>query len=337
MGTVIQLKNQINNSYFQLKESVEDKLVLTEEKIKLKLNSDVELVKKMTEYHIKTGGKRLRALLTLGSAKLCGYSKGSRDVNLAACVELIHSATLMHDDVIDEGIIRRGKETLNEIWGNHSSVLIGDYLLSRCFEMMVEDGNLEVLKLLSSTSSKIAQGEVLQLQHKGEVDMLEETYLKIISAKTAELFAASTKVGAILSDVDNKEKDALEFYGRNLGLTFQIADDTLDYNSELKMFGKTVGQDFFEGKITLPIILLFQKLDSIEKENLKEIFSKEIRDKDDFEKTISLIKKYKIIEECYLKAQHYINLASNALTVFEESKDKNIFKNLTSFSLARNF
>ena len=337
MGTVIQLKNQINNSYFQLKESVEDKLVLTEEKIKLKLNSDVELVQKMTEYHIKTGGKRLRALLTLGSAKLCGYSKGSRDVNLAACVELIHSATLMHDDVIDEGIIRRGKETLNEIWGNHSSVLIGDYLLSRCFEMMVEDGNLEVLKLLSSTSSKIAQGEVLQLQHKGEVDMLEETYLKIISAKTAELFAASTKVGSILSDVDNKEKDALEFYGRNLGLTFQIADDTLDYNSELKMFGKTVGQDFFEGKITLPIILLFQKLDLIEKENLKKIFRKEIRDKDDFEKTISLIKKYKIIEECYQKAQHYINLASNALTVFEESKEKHIFKNLTSFSLARNF
>ena len=337
MGTVIQLKNQINNSYFQLKESVEDKLALTEEKIKLKLNSDVELVQKMTEYHIKTGGKRLRALLTLGSAKLCGYSKGSRDVNLAACVELIHSATLMHDDVIDEGIIRRGKETLNEIWGNHSSVLIGDYLLSRCFEMMVEDGNLEVLKLLSSTSSKIAQGEVLQLQHKGEVDMLEETYLKIISAKTAELFAASTKVGAILSDVENKEKDALEFYGRNLGLTFQIADDTLDYNSELKMFGKTVGQDFFEGKITLPIILLFQKLDLIEKENLKKIFSKEIRDKNDFEKTISLIKKYKIIEECYQKAQHYINLASNALTVFEESKEKNIFKNLTSFSLARNF
>ena len=337
MGTVVQLKNQINDSYFQLKESVEEKLVLTEEKIKSKLSSDVQLVQKMTDYHIETGGKRLRALLTLVSAKLCGYSKGSRDINLAACVELIHSATLMHDDVIDQGSFRRGKETLNKVWDNQSSVLIGDYLLSRCFEMMVEDGNLEVLKLLSSTSSKIAQGEVLQLQHKGEVDMLEETYLKIISAKTAELFAASTKVGAILSDEENKEKDALEFYGRNLGLTFQIADDTLDYNSELKMFGKTVGQDFFEGKITLPIILLFQKLDSIEKENLMKIFSKEIRDNDDFEKTISLIKKYKIIEECYQKAQHYINLASNALTVFEESKDKNIFKNLTSFSLTRNF
>ncbi len=337
MGTVVKLKNQINDSYFQLKDSVEDKLVLTEEKIKSKLSSDVQLVQKMTNYHIETGGKRLRALLTLGTAKLCGYSRGSRDINLAACVELIHSATLMHDDVIDEGIVRRGKKTLNKVWNNQSSILIGDYLLSRCFEIMVEDGNLEVLKLLSSTSSKIAQGEVLQLQHRGEVDMLEETYLKIISAKTAELFAAATKVGAILSDADNKEKDALEFYGRNLGLTFQIADDTLDYNSELKLFGKKIGQDFFEGKITLPIILLFQKLDLTEKKILNEIFNKEIRNKDNFDKIISLIKKYKIIEECYQKAQHYISLASNSLTVFKDSKEKEILNGLTSFSLTRNF
>ena len=337
MGTVVQLKNQINDSYFQLRDSVEDKLVLTEEKIKSKLVSEVELVGKMTNYHIKTGGKRLRALLTLGTAKLCGYSKGSRDINLAACVELIHSATLMHDDVIDEGSIRRGKKTLNKVWDNQSSVLIGDYLLSRCFEMMVEDGNLEVLKLLSSTSSKIAQGEVLQLQHKGEIDMLEETYLKIISAKTAELFAAATKVGAILSDVENKEKDALEFYGRNLGLTFQIADDTLDYNSELKLFGKKIGQDFFEGKITLPIILLFQKLGNDEKKILSNMFNKELRTKDDFNEIIALINKYKIIQECYQKAQHYINLASNSLSVFKDSKEKNILKKLTSFSLSRNF
>ncbi len=337
MGSVIQLKNQINDSYFQLKDSVEEKLILTEEKIKSKLSSEVQLVQKMTDYHIETGGKRLRALLTLGSAKLCGYSKGSRDINLAACVELIHSATLMHDDVIDEGTIRRGKKTLNKVWNNHSSVLIGDYLLSRCFEMMVEDGNLEVLRLLSSTSSKIAQGEVLQLQHKGEVDMLEETYLKIISAKTAELFAAATKVGAILSGVENKEKDALEFYGRNLGLTFQMADDTLDYNAELKLFGKKIGQDFFEGKITLPIILLFQKLGNNEKKILSNMFNKELRTKDDFNEVISLIKKYKVIQECYQKAQHYINLASNSLSIFKDSKEKNIFKKLTSFSLSRNF
>ena len=336
MGTVIQLKNQINNSYFQLKDSVEDKLFLVEERIKSKLTSNVDLVQKMTDYHLDTGGKRLRALLALGSAKMCGYSKGTRDINLAACVELIHAATLMHDDVIDNGSVRRGKKTLNKIWDNHSSVLVGDYLLSRCFEMMVEDGNLEVLKLLSSTSSKIAQGEILQLQHQREIDMLEETYLKIISAKTAELFAAATKVGAILSDMKNKEKEALEFYGRNLGLTFQIADDTLDYNSELKLFGKKIGQDFYEGKITLPIILLFQKAENNEKEKLKEMFSKDKRTEDNFNYTLSLIKKYNIIKGCYQKAQHYIDISSNSLSVFNDSEEKDILKNLTSFSLARN-
>ena len=337
MGSVIQLKKQINNSYFQLKNSVENKLMLVEEKIKSKLDSNVELVKKMTDYHLNTGGKRLRALLTLGSSKLCGYTKGTRDINLAACVELIHAATLMHDDVIDNGSIRRGKKTPNKIWGNHSSVLAGDYLLSRCFEMMVEDGNIEVLKLLSSTSSIIAQGEILQLQHRGEVDMLEETYLKIISSKTAELFAAATKVGAILSEMKTKEKEALEFYGRNLGLTFQIADDTLDYNSELKLFGKNIGQDFYEGKITLPIILLFQKADKDEKETLKKTFAKKERDQNDLNYTLSLIKKYDIINSCYQKAKHYINLSSNSLSVFKDSEEKNILENLTSFSLSRNF
>ena len=337
MGSVIQLKKQINNSYFQLKNSVENKLMLVEEKIKSKLDSNVELVKKMTDYHLNTGGKRLRALLTLGSSKLCGYTKGTRDINLAACVELIHAATLMHDDVIDNGSIRRGKKTPNKIWGNHSSVLAGDYLLSRCFEMMVEDGNIEVLKLLSSTSSIIAQGEILQLQHRGEVDMLEETYLKIISSKTAELFAAATKVGAILSEMKTKEKEALEFYGRNLGLTFQIADDTLDYNSELKLFGKNIGQDFYEGKITLPIILLFQKADIDEKETLKKTFAKKERNQNDLNYTLSLIKKYDIINSCYQKAKHYINLSSNSLSVFKDSEEKNILENLTSFSLSRNF
>ena len=337
MGSVIQLKKQINNSYFQLKNSVENKLMLVEEKIKSKLDSNVELVKKMTDYHLNTGGKRLRALLTLGSSKLCGYTKGTRDINLAACVELIHAATLMHDDVIDNGSIRRGKKTPNKIWGNHSSVLAGDYLLCRCFEMMVEDGNIEVLKLLSSTSSIIAQGEILQLQHRGEVDMLEETYLKIISSKTAELFAAATKVGAILSEMKTKEKEALEFYGRNLGLTFQIADDTLDYNSELKLFGKNIGQDFYEGKITLPIILLFQKANKDEKETLKKTFAKEERNQNDLNYTLSLIKKYDIINSCYQKAKHYINLSSNSLSVFKDSEEKNILENLTSFSLSRNF
>ena len=279
MGTVVQLKNRINNSYLELKSSLEEKLFLVEERIKTKLSSKVDLVDEMTKYQIKTGGKRLRALLTLGSAKLCGYTKGTRDVNLAASVELIHAATLMHDDVIDNGKVRRGEKTLNSIWGNQSSILVGDYLLSRCFEMMVEDGNLEVLKLLSSTSAEISQGEVLQLQHQGEVDMLEEIYLKIISAKTASLFSAATKVGSILANKENKIKEALEFYGKNLGLTFQIADDTLDYNSELKFFGKEIGNDFYEGKITLPIILLYQKANLNEKQEIKYFFEKKERSK----------------------------------------------------------
>ena len=337
MGTVIQLKKQINNSYFDLKNSVEEKLILVDEKIKNKLTSDVNLVQKMSDYHLKTGGKKLRALLTLGSAKMCGYLKGGRDINLAACVELIHSATLLHDDVIDVSDVRRGKKTINFIWGNKSSILAGDYLLSRCFEMMVEDGNLEILKLLSSTSAKIAQGEILQLQHKGEVDMLEEIYLKIISDKTASLFSAATKVGALLANKENKECEALEFYGKNLGLTFQIADDTLDYNSEVKFFGKKIGNDFFEGKITLPIILLFQIAANHEKERLNEIFKKKTREDSDLDFTLSLISKYKIIELCYKKAEHFINLASNSLSIFKDTKEKKILENLTSFSLERTF
>jgi len=337
MGTVIHLKKQINNSYFDLKNSVEEKLILVEEKIKNKLTSEVDLVQKISDYHIETGGKRLRALLTLGSSKLCGYLKGGRDINLAACVELIHGATLLHDDVIDNGDVRRGKKTTNVIWGNQSSILAGDYLLSRCFEMMVEDGNLEILKLLSSTSAKIAQGEILQLQHKGEVDMLEETYLKIISSKTAVLFSAATKVGAILAERNNKEKEALEFYGKNLGLTFQIADDTLDYNSNINLFGKNTGNDFYEGKITLPIILLFQQANDSEKKQLENIFNKKIRSEGDFSDVFKLISKYKVISQCYKKADHFINLASNSLSIFKNTEEKKILENLTLFSIERSF
>tara|TARA_Y100000591_G_scaffold316368_1_gene324917 strand:+ start:1385 stop:2398 length:1014 start_codon:yes stop_codon:yes gene_type:complete len=337
MGSVIKLSKKINNSYLELKNSVEDKLVMVDEKIEQKLQSNVDLVKRMSSYHLETGGKKIRALITLGASKLCGYFKGSRDVNFAACVELIHSATLMHDDVIDNGEIRRGKKTLNKIWGNQSSILIGDYLLSRCFEMMVEDGNLEILKLLSSTSALISQGEILQLQHRGDVEMLEETYLKIISNKTAALFLAAAKIGPILTQKENKYKDALESYGKNLGLTFQIADDTLDYNSDIKLFGKNIGNDFFEGKVTLPIILLYQKINENDKRLLKDFFLKDHRTENDFNITLNLIKNNNIIDECYKKAEHYINLASHSLNIFQNSYEKDILKNLTSFSLERNF
>ena len=335
MGNIVQLKKNINNSYNDLRLLVDQKLSLVDDKIKDKLISDVGLIHQMVSYHLDTGGKKIRGLLTLGSAKLCGYQKGFRDVNLAACIELIHGATLMHDDVIDESEFRRGKKTTNEIWGNQSSILVGDYLLSRCFEMMVEDEDLEVLKLLSSTSAKIAQGEVLQLQHKSEIDMLEETYLKIINFKTAVLFSAATKVGAIISKKNDKEKNALEFYGKNLGLTFQIADDTLDYNSNFSLLGKKIGKDFFEGKVTLPLILLYQQSNLEEKKYIKVLFEKKKRIDEEFKKILNLIRKYNIIIQCYRKAEYFIDLSRNSLSIFDESREKKILENLASFSLER--
>ena len=337
MGSVVPLKKSANSAYLELKNLLGDKLQKVENLIQEKLRSEVNLIQKMSNHHLRSGGKRLRALLTLESAKLTGYKEDKRDINLAACVELIHSATLLHDDVIDESELRRGVKTTNSVWGNQSSILVGDYLLSRCFEMMVEDGDLEVLKLLSSTSSKIAQGEVLQLQHKGEADLLEETYIDIINLKTASLFSAATKTGACLSGSNEKEKKALESYGRNLGLAFQIADDALDFYAKEKLFGKEIGKDFFEGKVTLPMIIIFQKGNKEEKNFLNEIMKKEKRTEQDFSNTLSLINKYKAVEATFKKAEYFVNVSYNALAIFPDNEDKKILQNLTSFSLNRSF
>ena len=337
MGSVVPLKKSANSAYLELRNLLSNKLQKVENLIQEKLRSEVNLIQKMSNHHLRSGGKRLRALLTLESAKLTGYKEDKRDINLAACVELIHSATLLHDDVIDESELRRGVKTTNSVWGNQSSILVGDYLLSRCFEMMVEDGDLEVLKLLSSTSSKIAQGEVLQLQHKGEADLLEETYIDIINLKTASLFSAATKTGACLSGSNEKEKKALESYGRNLGLAFQIADDALDFYAKEKLFGKEIGKDFFEGKVTLPMIIIFQKGNKEEKNFLNEIMKKEKRTEHDFSNTLSLINKYKAVEATFKKAEYFVNVSYDALAIFPDNDDKKILQNLTSFSLNRSF
>jgi len=337
MGSIIPLKKEIDNSYIELKSLVGNKLDSVNQQIKYKLASEINLIHKMTNYHFKSGGKRIRPLLTLGAAKLCGYENGNRDINLAACIELIHNATLLHDDVIDNSDLRRGNQSSNAIWGNQSSILVGDYLFSRCFEIMVEDGSQEILKLLSSTSSKIAQGEVLQLEYKGELDILEETYLNIINLKTATLFAAATRVGACIANKSKKEKDALESYGRNLGLAFQIADDALDYYSTKTIFGKEIGKDFYEGKVTLPIIFLCQKANSDEKILLEKIFKKKNRSKLEFYEIQKLIKKYNSIDLCFEYAEHFVNISFNALNIFNPSKEKTILQRLTSFSLERSF
>tara|TARA_B100001115_G_scaffold29141_1_gene21384 strand:+ start:1088 stop:2101 length:1014 start_codon:yes stop_codon:yes gene_type:complete len=337
MGSVVPLKKSANSAYLELKNLLNEKLHKVETLIQQKLKSNVDLIEKMSNHHLSSGGKRLRALLTLGSAKLTGFKEQNRDINLAACVELIHSATLLHDDVIDESKLRRGFQTTNSIWGNQSSILVGDYLLSRCFEIMVEDGDLEVLKLLSSTSAKIAQGEVMQLQHKGEADILEETYIDIINLKTASLFSAATKTGACLSKSNEKEKKALESYGKNLGLAFQIADDALDYYAKEKLFGKEIGKDFFEGKVTLPLISIFQKGNDKEKKFLTGIMKKEKRTDEDFSKTLALINKYKALEATFKKAEYFVDVSFDALAIFPNTEDKKILQNLTSFSLNRSF
>ena len=337
MGSVIPLKKEINNCYIELKNLVENELNQVNQLIKYKLTSEIDLIHKMTNYHFKSGGKRIRPLLTLGAAKLCSYKDGNRDINLAACVELIHNATLLHDDVIDDSDLRRGIKTSNAIWGNQSSILVGDYLLSRCFEMMIEDGSQEVLKLLSSTSSKIAQGEILQLEYKGEIDILEETYFDIINSKTAALFAAASRIGACITDRNKKEKDALESYGRNIGLAFQIADDALDYYSTKTIFGKEIGKDFYEGKVTLPIIFVYQKANRDERNFLEKIFRKINRSKEEFQEVQNLIKKYDSITACFNRAEYFVNISYNALSIFNPSKEKTILQNLTSFSLERSF
>jgi len=337
MGSVIPLKKEVDNSYLELINLVGNKLNEVNQQIKHKLASEINLIHEMTSYHLKSGGKKIRPLLTLCSAKLCGYEKGNRDVNLAACVELIHNATLLHDDVIDNSSLRRGIKTSNTIWGNQSSILVGDYLLSRCFEMMVEDGSPEILKLLSSTSSKIAQGEVMQLEYKGDIDILEEAYFNIINSKTAALFAAAARVGACITNKNKKEKDALESYGRNLGLAFQIADDALDYYSTKITFGKEIGKDFYEGKVTLPIIFLCQRANAEEKIFLEKIFKKKNRSKQEFNETQNLIKKYNSINSCFKRAEHFVDISYNSLNIFNTSKEKSILQNLTSFSLERSF
>ena len=230
---------------------VADDLKAVNELIVRRMESPVALIPELAGHIIAAGGKRLRPLLTLGAARMCGY-RGARQVRLAACVEFIHTATLLHDDVVDDSELRRGLASANALWGNEASVLVGDFLLSRAFELMVEDGSLAVLAILSRTASVIAEGEVMQLMTANDTSTAETTYLEVIEAKTAELFAAACRIGAVVAERPKVEEEALEGFGVNLGIAFQLIDDVLDYSAQQATLGKTVGDDFREGKITLP-------------------------------------------------------------------------------------
>jgi octaprenyl-diphosphate synthase len=334
-SNVVPLKKlETSNPYEELRSTYQSEIEKVDDFIKDKLSSHVELIGEMASYLFKSGGKRLRPLLTIASSSLFGY-QGDRHIKLAACVELIHNATLLHDDVIDKSDFRRGNKTNNNIWGNKNSILTGDYLLSRCFEIMVEDGSLEVLKLLSSVSSEIAQGEILQLQHEKEIETLEKTYLEIIGAKTSSLFAAAMRVGGCINDRSKNEKEALTSFGANFGISFQITDDILDYYSNSTSFGKSIGNDFHEGKITLPMIMLYQKSNDGERLILKNMFLEKERTIEQLNYTLNLMSKYKVIAACKKRAEHFSSVSSDSLGIFPETKEKKRLQDLAFYIVNR--
>jgi len=266
VGIVVELENKRGKkpTFDVLTAIVAEDMALVNQLILKRMESPVALIPQLAGHVISAGGKRLRPMLTLASAKLCGYH-GERHIMLATCIEFIHTATLLHDDVVDDSKLRRGLETANSVWGNQASVLVGDFLFSRSFELMVEDGSVKVMGILSSASARLAEGEVMQLLTANDTETGESAYLDVIKAKTAKLFAASCRLGAIVADRPSVEEEGLEAFGMNLGVAFQLIDDVLDYSAKQATLGKTVGDDFHEGKITLPVILAFRRGDDEER------------------------------------------------------------------------
>jgi octaprenyl-diphosphate synthase len=304
----------------QLQSLVREDLARVDQVILSYIDSGVPLIPKLARHIIAAGGKRLRPALTLLTAKLCGYT-GPRHIQLAACVEFIHTATLLHDDVVDESALRRGSATANEVWGNKASVLVGDFLLSRAFQLMVDYGSLKVLKILSDASAVIAQGEVLQLTTANNPETTREQYLEVITAKTATLFSAACELGAVVAEKENKE-EALRQIGLNLGIAFQIMDDALDYASTEAALGKAIGDDFREGKITLPVIFAFERGNQEEKSFWKRTLEdQEIRE-GDLEQAIKIIDKYQSIKSSTALAETYCESARKQLVHFPDSAEK---------------
>ncbi len=280
-----------------------------------RMQSPVALIPQLAGHIVASGGKRLRPLLTLGAAQLCGY-RGDRQIGLAAAVEFIHTATLLHDDVVDESGLRRGRDTANAVWGNKPAVLVGDFLFSRAFELMVEDGSLRILQILSRTAAVIAEGEVLQLTTANDMRTTVAAYLAVIQAKTAELFAAASRIGAVLADRPRPEEEALDRFGRNLGIAFQMADDVLDFAARQSDLGKTVGDDFRDGKITLPVLIAFARGDENERKFWRRTLEDMDQRADDLEQAIRLIEQHGGTAETLSRARGYTGAAIDALSTF---------------------
>ena len=300
-----------------------------------------ELIHEISTHLINSGGKRIRPILLLISAKLCGSKNDLNQHYLASAVEMIHSATLLHDDVVDMSEIRRGKKTANALWDNKASILVGDYLFSLSFQLMVKSQNLAILDLLAKTSSIIADGEVLQLQNSTNIDLTEEKYFEIIFGKTAVLFSACCEVGALLNNRSKAEIEALRLFGKYLGMVFQIVDDILDYSSDESTLGKDIGNDFFEGKVTLPIIKTYQKADFSNKKLINEMFANNFqqstKNQNDFTKICDLINKFDGINEAKNIAKSLSIQALEQLDIFPDNVYKNYLSTILEYSLQRIF
>ena len=301
-----------------------------------RMQSEIPLIPRLAGHLISGGGKRLRPMLTLAAADLVGY-QGTRHHKLAAAVEFIHTATLLHDDVVDGSELRRGKAAANIIFGNPATVLVGDFLFSRAFELMTEDGSLKVLRILSHASAVIAEGEVYQLTAQRKIETSEDRYLQIIRAKTAALFAAASQVSAVVAECGEEQERALEDYGRNLGVAFQLVDDAIDYDSNAVEMGKDQGDDFREGKMTLPVILAYARGDEKERKFWKDAIIGHRTSDDDLACAVELINKHGALDDTRERARHFAQRAIDAISIFPDSNARQAMAEAAQFAVARGY
>ena len=299
-----------------------------------KTGSDVQMIPEVAKHLIDSGGKRLRPMLTLASAQLCGY-EGDGHITLAASVEFMHTATLLHDDVVDESDMRRGKQSARMVWGNQASVLVGDFLLGQAFRMMVDAGSMEALEVLSTASMVIAEGEVMQLSAAQSMETTEDDYLTVIRSKTAALFSAAAEVGPILAGSEKPVRDAFRSYGINLGLAFQLVDDALDYGGSKADLGKNVGDDFYEGKITLPVLLAYRRGSEEEREFWRSVMESDASDEVALQKAMILLADHNAIADTVARAKHYGEIARDALAPLPASDLKQALLDVVDFCVSR--
>ena len=324
-------KNPFNDLYSALKDQMHNVDILIDQRM---FSEHAPLIRDLTSHLISAGGKRLRPLLTLASAALFDY-KGGYHIHLAAVVEFIHSATLLHDDVIDESLQRRGKPTANMLWDNKSSVLVGDFLFSRAFQLMVETGSIAVLDSLSNASAEISESEVLQMSLSQNLETTHQQYMQVIKGKTATLFASACEVGGIISDADDNQVNALQLYGQALGISFQMVDDFLDYAGDKSDLGKNIGDDFREKKITLPIIFSLQNDDNDNHKFWKRTLAKGEQDVGDFETSQKLLRKDGSLEKTRQEALAWAEIAKSQLTLLPKGEFNTMLLDLTDFVVAR--